>query len=96
MTTSQYWVYILNNRSGTLYIGMTSSLPRRIQEHRMGAVPGFTEQYKITRLIYAEPYADVRDARARERQLKGWTRAKKLALVQASNPDLRDLGDDWL
>lgn len=96
MATSRYWVYILNNRSGTLYIGMTSNLPQRIQEHRMGAVPGFTEQYKVTRLIYAEEYPTVRDARARERQLKGWTRAKKLALVQASNPDLRDLGDDWL
>lgn len=91
-----YWVYIMTNRSGTLYIGMTNNILRRIQEHHLGRVVGFTAQYKITRLIYAEPFAEARDAIAREKQLKGWTRAKKLALITASNPDWRDLGDDWL
>ena len=91
-----YWVYIMTNRSETLYIGMTNNLMRRVQEHRLGQVAGFTAQYKITRLIYAESYAEVRDALGREKQLKGWTRAKKLALIAASNPDWRDLGDDWL
>ena len=91
-----YWVYIMTNRSGTLYIGMTNNLIRRVQEHREGRVEGFTAHYKITRLIHAEPFAEVRDALGREKQLKVWTRAKKLALVAASNPDWRDLGDDWL
>jgi putative endonuclease len=91
-----YWVYIMTNRSGTLYIGLTKNLMRRIQEHRLGRVAGFTAQYKITRLIHAEPFSEVRDALGREKQLKGWTRAKKLALIAASNPDWRDLGDDWL
>ena len=91
-----YWVSIMTNRSGTLCIGRTNNLLRRIQEHRQGRVEGFTAKYRITRLIYAEPYAEARNAVARERQLKGWSRAKKLALVEASNPDWRDLGDDWL
>ena len=91
-----YWVYIMTNRSGTLYIGMTNNLMRRVQEHRLGQVAGFTAQYKITHLIHAEAFSEARDAVARGRQLKGWTRAKKLALVAASNSDWRDLGDDWL
>ena len=90
-----YWVYIMTNRSGTLYIGMTNNLMRRVQDHRQGRIEGFTATYKITRLIYAEPHAEVRDAIAREKQLKGWTRAKKLGLIAASNPDWRDLADAW-
>ena len=91
-----YWVYIMTNRSGTLYIGMTNNLMRRIQDHRQGRVEGFTAQHQITRLIYVEPFAEVRDALGREKQLKGWTRTKKLALIASSNHDWRDLGDDWL
>lgn len=91
-----YWVFMMTNRSGTLYIGMTNNLMRRIQEHRLGRAAGFTAKYKITRLIHAEGFSEVRDAVAREKQLKGWSRARKLALIAASNPDWRDLGNDWL
>lgn len=87
-----YWVYILTNRSGTLYVGMTSDLERRIAEHRAGHYPNaFTERYAIDRLIYAEPYASARNAVQRERQLKSWRRAKKVALINAVNPSWRDL-----
>jgi len=87
-----YWVYILTNRSGTLYVGMTSNLERRIAEHRAGHYPNaFTERYAIDRLIYVERYTEARDAVQRERQLKGWRRTKKVALINAVNPSWRDL-----
>ena len=91
-----YWVYIMTNRSGTFHIGMTNNLMRRIQDHRQGRVEGFTAQYQITRLISAESFPEVRHAIAQEKQLEGWSRAKKLALIASSNHDWRDLGDDWL
>ena len=86
-----YWVYILTNRSGTLYIGVTNDLERRMGEHAASGEERFTGRYALDRLIYAEPYPDIRDAIAREKQLKGWRRAKKVALVNASNPGWRDL-----
>jgi len=87
-----YWVYILTNRSGALYIGVTGDLVRRVAEHRAGIHPeGFTARYALDRLIYVEPYPSVRDALAREKQLKAWRRAKKVALVNAANPSWRDL-----
>jgi putative endonuclease len=90
-----YWVYIMTNRSGTLYIGVTNDLARRVDEHRQRLVPGFTSKYRINRLIHAESFAEVRDAIAREKQLKGWTRARKLALIAEMNPAWRDLGEEW-
>lgn len=92
-TSSQptYWVYIMTNHSGTLYIGMTNNLERRIWEHRQGVVEGFASKYRITKLVLAEPFSEVRDAIAREKQLKKWSREKKLNLIRASNPDWRDL-----
>ncbi|MEO1479944.1 MAG: GIY-YIG nuclease family protein, partial [Bacteroidota bacterium] len=86
-----YYVYILANRALVLYVGMTSDLGRRVAEHRAKAVPGFTARYDIDRLVYVESYADVHDAIARERQLKGWRRTKKLDLVARQNPQWRDL-----
>lgn len=87
-----YWVYILTNRSGTLYIGVTSDLERRLAEHARGADPNaFTARYAIDRLIYLERFADVGDAIQREKQLKGWRRSKKVALINAINPGWRDL-----
>ncbi|MEP0547351.1 MAG: GIY-YIG nuclease family protein [Rhodothermales bacterium] len=88
-----YWVYILTNRLGTLYVGMTSDLERRIAEHRAGHFPNaFTARYAMDRLIYAEPYDSARDATQRERQLKAWRREKKkVALINAANPTWRDL-----
>ena len=90
-----YWVYILTNRSGTLYVGMTSDLERRVAEHRTGRFPdAFTARYAMDRLIYAEPWETAREAARRERQLKAWRREKKAALVNAANPSWRDLATD--
>ncbi len=93
MSGKTYWVYILTNAStSVLYIGMTSDLERRVREHRSSADPkAFSAQYKTHRLVHAESFGEVRDAIAREKQLKGWARAKKRALVNAANPEWRDL-----
>nr|VFK25330.1 MAG: putative endonuclease [Candidatus Kentron sp. LFY] len=85
-------VYILaSQRNGTLYIGVTSSLVRRVWEHRNGLIEGFTSKYRVHRLVYFEQYEDMPAAIAREKQLKGWHRAWKLALIEKMNPDWRDL-----
>lgn len=87
----RYTVYILANRyRSVFYVGMTGNLPRRLAEHRSGC-GGFTGQYRVYDLIYVEAYGGVRDALRRERQLKGWTRRKKLDLVRTANPTLQDL-----
>lgn len=89
-----YWVYILTNAStSVLYIGMTSDLARRLAQHRSPTDPdAFTARYRVSRLVHAEPFREVRDAIAREKQLKGWTRSRKRALVSAENPAWHDLG----
>ncbi len=91
----QYYVYIMTNKSGTLYIGVTNDLPRRISEHQQGLGGQFTTKYRITRLIYFEETRDIHAALAREKQLKGWTRAKKIALIVLDNPQWIDLSSDW-
>src|SRR5436190_12726281 len=90
-----YYVYIMTNHSRTLYIGVTNDLERRVLEHRLGKVPGFTSRYRITQVVYYEKFAQVVDAIAREKQLKGWTRAKKIALIETDNPHWDDLARDW-
>ena len=90
-----YWVYIMTNRSGTLYVGVTSDLARRVYEHRERLVPGFTSRYHIDRLIHAEGFTNAREAISRERQLKGWRRDRKIALIAQDNPDWRDLAQEW-
>jgi putative endonuclease len=93
--TKTYFVYILASRyRGTMYIGVTNNLGRRLSEHKAGAVPGFTKAYKVTKLVYAEEYASISDARARERQLKHWRREWKFELIEAENPTWRDLSDE--
>jgi putative endonuclease len=74
---------------------MTNNLERRVWEHRHGVVEGFTSKYRITRIVLAEPFSEVRDAIAREKQLKKWSREKKLALIRASNPGWVDLAQEW-
>lgn len=91
-----YYVYILSNRSQALYVGVTNDLVRRVFEHRNPTHPGFTSRYHVTRLVYFEPFRDVRLAIEREKRIKGWTRAKKMALVAASNPTWVDLAEEWL
>ena len=90
-----YAVYVMTNRSDTLCIGVSNNLERRVWEHQQGASPGFATQYRTTRLIYAENFTEVRNAIGREKQLKKWSRAKKLALIAESNPEWRDLGAEW-
>ena len=86
------FIYIMTNKGQTtLYIGVTNSLLRRASEHRRGEIQGFSQRYNTNRLVYFEQFNDVRDAIAREKQLKGWSRKKKEALVNAMNPKWTDL-----
>ncbi|MCP4900807.1 MAG: GIY-YIG nuclease family protein [bacterium] len=87
----QYYVYILTNPSRTLYIGVTNDLTRRVAEHKAGEVQGFTKKYHITQLVYFEMTPNVKEAITREKQLKGWSRKKKIALVESTNPSWQDL-----
>ena len=85
-------VYILaSRRDGTLYIGVTSDLFSRMRSHKAGEVPGFTKRYGVNRLVYCELHPTMHHAIAREKQLKKWNRAWKIALIEASNPEWRDL-----
>jgi putative endonuclease len=86
-----YYVYIMSNRTHTLYIGVTDNLYRRVEEHRAGTLGGFTSKYKVRRLVYFEHTDDVGAAIAREKQLKNWRRAKKIRLIEAMNPTWTDL-----
>jgi putative endonuclease len=86
------WVYIMTNRpNGTLYIGVTGNLARRVWEHREGVIEGFTSRYGLTRLVYAERHEDIRDAIQREKTMKGWRRAWKARLIGGANPGWDDL-----
>ena len=88
-TERYYWVYILASKlGGALYIGVANNLVRRIYEHRMGLVPGFTNQYGIHRLVYFEPHTDIEAAIRREKRLKKWNRAWKIRLIERLNPEL--------
>lgn len=86
-----YWVYIMASRSRVLYIGVTNDLERRVDEHKQGMTPGFTQRYRINRLVYREEFADIRDAIAREKQIKGWVRSRKIQLIEERNPVWDDL-----
>ena len=93
--TRSYFVYILaSRRDGTLYVGVTNDLARRIGEHKSKLVPGFTRKYRVDKLVYFEELASILEARARERALKHWDRAWKLALIEAMNPQWRDLSNE--
>ena len=93
MSKRRYYVYILANCAGMLYVGVTNDLERRVLEHRSGLIEGFTRRFGINRLVYYEDCGEVVDAIAREKQVKGWRRSKKLALIAGLNPGWEDLGD---
>ena len=89
------WVYIVTNKpNGTLYVGVTSDLARRIWEHRTGAIKGFTKRYGLQRLVWYENFPDIRDAIQREHNMKHWRRAWKVRLILDLNPDWRDLYEE--
>src|SRR2546426_10599705 len=93
----RYYVHILASRyRGTLYLGVTNDLSRRVGQHKAGVVPGFTRKYRVQRLVYFEEYASILEARARERVLKRWRREWKFALIEKNNPNWRDLTDDLI
>ena len=86
-----YYVYIRSSLSWALYIGMSSELEGRVYQHKHGVFGGFTAKYNVNRLVYFEEYDNPNDATARERQLKGWRRAKKIALIEGFNPGWHDI-----
>ena len=88
-------MYIVASRSLNLYTGITNNMYRRALEHKGGEVEGFTKKYHINRLVYYETFKYVRDAIRREKQIKSWTRAKRLALIKSTNPTWQDLAEDW-
>jgi putative endonuclease len=90
-----YYVYVLANVHRTLYVGVTNNLEVRVLEHKKALTPGFTSKYGTDRLVYFESTPDVHAALAREKQIKGWLRRKKLALVETVNPNWKDLAADW-
>ena len=93
--SERFYVYILaSGRNGTLYVGVTNNLARRVTEHKSGAVPGFTRQYGVDQLVYFEEYASVLEAREREYKMKRWRRDWKLELIEKLNPNWRDLSSD--
>jgi len=94
MNERRYYVYILASRSRVLYTGVTNRLLHRVKQHRDGVVPGFTSRYRIHRLVYFEIFHDVRIAIAREKEIKGWSRAKKVVLIEKRNTAWEDLAVD--
>lgn len=96
MDEKNYYVYILANKTNsTVYIGVTNDLMRRLWEHRNDMADGFTKIYHVHKLVYYECFSDVRDAIAREKQVKGWRRSKKNDLIESVNPAWKDLAGDW-
>ncbi|HET7024459.1 MAG TPA: GIY-YIG nuclease family protein [Gemmatimonadales bacterium] len=95
MRPTQFFVYIAASQSKVLYTGVTNDLKRRMSEHKRGLVAGFTKQYRVRRLVYFETCTYIRDAIAREKQIKGWTRAKRVALIESVNLPWIDLAEHW-
>jgi len=92
----RYSVYIMASHTRTLYTGVTNNLLRRVIEHKLKRVPGFTRRYNVTRLVYFEQYSGIGLAIAREKQIKGLLRSKKIALIESKNPDWKDLSDGYI
>jgi putative endonuclease len=95
LSLKRYFVYILTNHTGTLYTGVTGNLERRIYEHKHKLIEGFTKKYNITRLVFYEECERPNVAIMREKQIKGWLRAKKIALIESLNPNWEDLSEGW-
>jgi putative endonuclease len=94
MAKPGYCYILASGRNGTLYVGVTSDLTRRVWEHREGVVPGFTRRYRVWQLVYFEVYDQIADAVGRERRMKQWKREWKIRLIEGSNPHWRDLAHE--
>ena len=92
----QYYVYLMASYRRVLYVGVTSDLQRRVYQHKTKAHPeSFTAKYNVNNLVYIEQFSDINDAIAREKQIKGWRRSKKTDLLEAANPNWKDLSLEW-
>ena len=89
----EYYVYIMTNRSRTLYTGMTNDLVRRVHEHKEKRIPGFTKKYNVNKLVWFDMTNDVQAAIAYEKKIKGWLREKKVAMIESKNPGWKDLAE---
>jgi putative endonuclease len=89
------YTYIMGSHTGTLYIGVTSEIYIRVQQHKNGTFEGFSKEHGCTRLLYYEAHESILESIAREKQLKGWRREKKLNLIRTQNPDFKDLAETW-
>jgi putative endonuclease len=92
---SVYYMYLIANTSAVLYIVVTNGLERRVAEHKQKIHEGFIKKYDVTRLVYFEPFDQVKSAISREKQIKSWRREKKLTLIRTRNPEFRDLSEDF-
>ena len=90
-----YYVYIMSSKTGTLYVGVTNDIKKRVYQHKNHLIPGFTNKYNIDRLLYVETVSDPISAISREKQIKKWRREKKIAIIDSMNPDWKDLSDGW-
>jgi len=95
MREYRFWVYIMASKSRRIYTGMTNNLFARVLQHKSGKIEGFTEKYKINRLVYYEEYTYIWTTIRREKQIKGLDRAKRVALIERMNPTWEDLAEDW-
>ncbi len=91
----RYYVYILTSNTGTLYIGVTNDLQRRIYEHKCGLIEGFTKKYSVRRLVYYEETTEITEAITREKEIKKWRRSRKIDLIKSMNSEWKDLSDGW-
>ncbi len=95
MKMREYYVYIIGSDRGVIYTGVTNDLERRLYEHKHGLVEGFAKKYNCKKLLYFEDTDDISAAIEREKQIKGWVRRKKVALIESENPEWKDLSEDW-
>jgi putative endonuclease len=94
-TDKKFYVYIMTNRSGTLYTGISNDLHRRVYEHKQFLVDGFAQRYRMSRLVFFEEALNAEAAINREKEIKGWLRSKKVALIEEMNPTWKDLSEGW-